>query len=91
MNEKIFDLVGTGVALAAGAVANKLVGLVWRGVVGEPPENPDDPEETSFAEAMGFAILSAVFMATFKLIASRKLHAYYNDSKKPLGAPAENS
>lgn len=89
MNEKTFNLIGTLVALAAGAVAQKAVSALWRGVIGEPPEDPDDPN-TNLGEALGWAVASGAFVAIVKIMTSRQVRKYYLASTTPLQRAGDN-
>ena len=51
-------LLGTAAALAAGAVATKVVGVGWRAVSGrEAPTDPAEVDETSWGEALVYAAI----------------------------------
>jgi hypothetical protein len=72
-NEKLLWKVAGGVTAAAAAVeAKKAVDLAWRAVSGgkEPPANPEDPE-TTWGEAVAWALLSGTAIGLARLLAQR--------------------
>lgn len=61
---------GVSAALAA-LVAKKGVELGWRKATGhEPPANPESPD-TTWQEALGFAVLSGTVLGVARLLARR--------------------
>lgn len=69
--KKMWSLVGGVSAALAGMLAKNAVELVWRKSTGkEPPANPESPE-TTWAEAVGFAVLSGVVLGVARLLARR--------------------
>jgi hypothetical protein len=63
--------VGGVAALAAGFATRKAMTLAWKRITGkEPPEHPEDPE-VRLAEAVGWAAMMGVAMATARLLATR--------------------
>lgn len=83
MSEKTFNLIGTLLALGAGMLAQKLISALWRGVIGEPPEDPDDPD-TNLGEALSWAVASGAAVAVVKIMTTREVKKYYNASTTPL-------
>jgi hypothetical protein len=72
-NEKLLWKVAGGVTAAAAAVAaKKAVDLAWRAISGgkEPPANPEDPE-TTWGEAVAWALLSGTAIGLARLLAQR--------------------
>ncbi len=62
-------IVITLAALAAGAVAQQVVGLTWRAVRGSEPTTDDD---SPLSEVLIFAVLSAAAVAAARTWASQK-------------------
>lgn len=76
MGPLVWKLVGTGSAILAGIVANKVVTEVWRrsgGDVEIDPNNPDVPvgQAVAFAAALGLA------MGVARVFATRQAASYY--------------
>jgi Protein of unknown function (DUF4235) len=74
--------VGGIAALVAGFVTRKAITMAWTRITGrEPPEHPEDPE-VALAEALGWAAVMGVTMATARLLATRAV------SRRTSGPPA---
>jgi Protein of unknown function (DUF4235) len=57
--------------LAAPFIARKAITVVWTRVAGKkPPTNPEDPG-VAFAEALTWSLVTAVTVATLRLLATR--------------------
>jgi hypothetical protein len=71
-NEKMLWKLAGGVSAALAAVAaKKAVDFAWRGITGHnPPANPEDPE-TTWQEALGWAVLSGTAIGVARLLAAR--------------------
>ncbi len=66
-----WKVVGKGSAVLSGVLANKALGGVWQYVQGtEPPSNPEDPE-TTWAEALAWAIVSGAAIGVTRLVITR--------------------
>ncbi len=80
MGDKVFKIVGTLVAVAAGVGAKKVVEAGWKLVMNEdPPANPEDPE-TEMWQAVSWALASGVVVGVARLLASRQWTKYYTAS-----------
>jgi hypothetical protein len=65
-------VMGTLGAVAAAWVAKRLMNTTWTAVTGnEPPSNPESPE-TTWKEAVGWAVLSGVILGLARLVATRQ-------------------
>jgi hypothetical protein len=74
-------LLGTAAALAAGAVATKVVALGWRAVSGrEAPTDPSEVDETSWGEALLYAAVLGLAVGAARVVAERKAAEYYRKS-----------
>jgi|1185.fasta_scaffold13920_3 hypothetical protein len=63
------QMVVTAITLAAGLVAQKVVGVAWRFVRGSDPND----DTSGLGEALAFAAVSAAAMASAKVFATRQL------------------
>jgi uncharacterized protein DUF4235 len=78
MSPIVWRLIGTGTALAAGAVATKLVGVGWRFAAGrDAPGDPTKPDESSWKEALVFAAVTGLVVGLARVAAERKAAEYY--------------
>ena len=74
-------LLGTAAALAAGAVATKVVGTAWRAVSGkEAPTDPSAVDETSWREALLYGAVLGLAVGAARVVAERKAAEYYRRS-----------
>ncbi len=66
-------VVSTVGAIAAAAVARKVLTVGWKAVIGEPP--PDDPKsrETDWLVALSWAVASGAAVGVARLVAERQL------------------
>ena len=75
-----FKVVGTVSALAAQAVAKKVIISGWKLATGNPPPaNPED-SEVSWGEAVAFAVASGAVVGVARLIVTRKVADYWKRS-----------
>jgi len=75
-----WKILATGTALAAGVVAKKLVEMVWtKGTGSPPPRNPESPD-TTWPEAVGWAVFSGVVYGLARLLATRKAASWWKKS-----------
>lgn len=87
MADRIFKLVGTGLAIGAGVAAKKVAESGWKVVMNDdPPANPEDPD-TEMWEAVAWALASGAIIAIARLVMTRKWTEYYTAST---GKPPEN-
>jgi len=74
-------LLGTAAALAAGAVATKVVGTGWRVISGkEAPTDPAEVDETSWREALLYGAVLGLAVGAARVFAERKAAEYYRKS-----------
>jgi hypothetical protein len=72
-----WKIIGTGSAVLAAAAAQKGLVAAWRLATGDdPPTVPEDPE-TSFREAIAWAVISGAVMGVARLAATRRAAHYY--------------
>ena len=75
-----WKVLATGSAVVAGIAAKKVLEVAWeKGTGKEPPRNPESPE-TTWAEAVGWAVLSGVVYGLARLVATRQAAQYYKRS-----------
>lgn len=80
MGDKVFKLLGTALAVAAGVGAKKVAENGWKIVMNDdPPANPEDPD-TEMWEAISWALASGAVVALARLMMSRKWTQYYTAS-----------
>jgi Protein of unknown function (DUF4235) len=70
-------IIGTGSVVFAAAAAEKGLSSAWKLATGnEPPTIPEDPD-TSWPEAVAWAVLSGAVLGLVRLVASRYAAQYY--------------
>lgn len=80
MGTMVWRVLGTGAAVAAAAGARTLTSKVWKLVTGkEPPSNPESPD-TTWMEAVGWALASGAVIGTARMLATRQAAQYYKKS-----------
>ena len=80
MGSMVWKVLGTGSAVLAAGLAQKGVTALWRTATGnEPPTIPEDPD-TSWGEAVGWAVLSGAVIGVARLLATRRAAQYYRHS-----------
>jgi hypothetical protein len=80
MGAIIWKILGTGSAVLAATFAENGLKALWRTATGnEPPTVPEDPD-TSWAEAVSWALLSGAVIGLARLAATRRAAAYYRRS-----------
>lgn len=79
MGPMVWRVLGTGSAILAGIVANKLVTTIWKKAGKDSELDPRDPR-TPWAEALGFAALTGLAAGSAKVLATRKAAQYYEKS-----------
>jgi Protein of unknown function (DUF4235) len=73
-------LVGGLSALAAGVAARKAIQLAWQTATGKhPPTNPESPD-TTWQEAVGWAVISGAAVGVARLLATRTAASYWRRS-----------
>lgn len=80
MGAKSWKVMGTGGAVLAGVAAKKVLGAGWKAATGNaPPANPEHPD-TSWAEALTWAVVSGALIGVARMLAARKAAGYYRRS-----------
>lgn len=90
MGKLSWKLLGGLSAVVAGIAGRKVLETGWRAVVGDaPPTNPESPD-TTWQEAVGWALLSGVVVGLARLLAARKAAEMYRRSTGHLPPGLEN-
>lgn len=77
MGPLAWRVIGTGSAVLAAAAAQKALSAGWKLATGDdPPTIPEDPD-TSWTEAIAWAVLSGAVLGLARLIATRRAAHYY--------------
>lgn len=80
MGPLAWRIIGTGSAVLAAAAAHKGLSAAWKLATGdEPPTIPEDPD-TSWTEAVAWAVLSGAVIGLARLVATRHAAHYYMQS-----------
>lgn len=86
MSEATFKLLGTGGAVLSGIAAKKVLHTGWKLVTGnEPPANPEHPD-TTWGEAVAWAVVSGAVIGVARMLTARKAAEYYKKSTGHLPA-----
>ena len=80
MGPMVWRVIGTGSAVLAAAVAQKLVGKGWEFSTGKAAPDPTHPDESTWQEAVLFAALTGLVVNAARVIATRKAAEYYQKS-----------
>ena len=79
MGALVWRVLGTGSAILAGIVANKLVQTIWKKAGRDEVLDPRDPR-TPARDAILFAALTGLAVGAARTLATRKAAAYYAKS-----------
>ena len=80
MGETTWKVLGTSTAVLSGYAAKKVIATAWRRSTGnEPPANPESPD-TSWGEAIAWALFSGALIGVARMLAARKAAEYYRKS-----------
>lgn len=88
MGNMVWKVLGTGSAIIAGIVANKIITVVWeKAGKGEAidPNNPENP----IGEAIAFAALAGLAMGLARTMATRQAASFYKKSAGHLPEPMQ--
>ena len=84
-------VIGTGSAVLAAAAAQKGLTAAWKLATGDdPPTIPEDPE-TSWRDAIVWAVLSGAVLGLARLVATRRAAHYYMRSTGELPKALQRS
>lgn len=72
-----WKVLGTGGAILAGTVANRIVTKLWQAASGKPaPSDPTNQDEVSWKEALLFAAVTGFVVQAARVAAERKTAQY---------------
>lgn len=75
-----WKVMGLGSAILAGVAARKVLTTAWRKGTGEdPPANPESPD-TTWGQAIAWALASGAAIGLARMLATRKAADYYRKS-----------
>ena len=75
-----YKVISTSSAVVAGLVAREAVSWVWKAATGnKPPDSPEHPD-SSWGEAIAWAVASSTALAVARLFAARQAANYYRRS-----------
>jgi hypothetical protein len=87
MGSLVWKVLGTGSAMLAAAVAQRVVSTGWQVAAGKPaPDDPNHPDDSSWPEAVLFAALTGLAVGAARVAATRKAAQYYAKSTGHLPA-----
>lgn len=79
MGPMVWRVMGTGSAVLAGIVANKLVTAIWKKTGKDSTLDPRDPR-TPWKDAVAFAALTGLAVGAARVVMTRKAAQYYAKS-----------
>jgi hypothetical protein len=89
MGTLVWRIMGTGGALLAGVVANKVVTQIWKKAGRDEITDPRDPR-TPWKEAIVFAALTGLAVGAARTLVTRKAARYYEKSAGHLPKPMQH-
>jgi hypothetical protein len=88
MGTLVWRVIGTGSAILAGIVANKVVETIWKKAGRDAVLDPRDPR-TPVVDAVLFAALTGLAVGAARTLATRKAASYYAKSAGHLPKPMQ--
>ncbi|MDO5502536.1 MAG: DUF4235 domain-containing protein [Actinomycetia bacterium] len=76
MGPLAWKVIGSGAAVLAGLVANKIATTAWRTAGKDDQIDPNDPD-VPLGQALAFAALVGLAVGTAKVLATRQAAEYY--------------
>lgn len=86
MGTLVWRVLGTGSAILAGVIANRVVIMAWKKAGRDATLDPRDPR-TPVGDAVAFAALTGLAVGAARVIATRKAAEYYARSAGHLPKP----
>jgi hypothetical protein len=84
----VWRVIGTGSAILAGVIANKVVQTVWKKAGRDEVLDPRDPR-TPWKDAIAFAALTGLAVGAARVVVTRKAAEYYEKSTGELPPPMQ--
>jgi hypothetical protein len=85
----VWRVLGTGSAVLAGILANKVVTEIWKRAGRDEVRDPRDPH-TPTKDAILFAALTGLAVGAARVVVTRKAAAYYERATGHLPKPMEH-
>lgn len=80
MGPMVWKVIGTGAAVLAANLSRNALEKGWYMAFGKtPPANPESPD-TTWKEAVAWAVASGAIIGTARMLATRKAAQYYRKS-----------
>lgn len=79
MGNAVWRVLGTGSAIVAGLVANKIITVIWNKAGRDAEIDPRNPE-SPIGEAIAYAALAGLGMGLARTLATRKAAQFYQRS-----------
>jgi hypothetical protein len=89
MGTMVWRVMGTGSAILAGVVANKVVQQIWKHAGRDEILDPRDPR-TPWRDAVLFAALTGLAVGAARVVVTRKAAQYYAKSTGHLPPPMQH-
>ncbi len=86
MGTFVWRVLGTGSAILAGVVANKVVTAIWKKAGRDAILDPRDPR-TPWKDAVAFAALTGLAVGATRVVVTRKAAQFYRRSSGHLPKP----
>ena len=77
MGPLAWRIIGTGSALLAAVAAQRGLSAAWKLATGDDPPTIPEDQETSWSEAIAWALLSGAVIGVARLVATRRAAHYY--------------
>lgn len=79
MGSLVWKIVGTGSAVLAGVIANKIVTEAWKRTGRDDQIDPNNPD-VPIGQALAFAALTGLAVGAARVLATRQAATYYRRS-----------
>lgn len=79
MGNAVWRVLGTGSAIVAGLIANKIITVIWNKAGRDAEIDPRNPE-SPIGEAIAYAALAGLGMGLARTLATRKAAQFYQRS-----------
>jgi hypothetical protein len=89
MGTLVWRVMGTGSAILAGVIANKIVRQIWMKAGRDEVLDPRDPR-TPWKDAVAFAALTGLAVGAARTVVTRKAARYYEKSSGHLPKPMQH-
>ena len=89
MGTLVWRVMGTGSAILAGVIANKIVRQIWMTAGRDEVLDPRDPR-TPWKDAVAFAALTGLAVGAARTVVTRKAARYYEKSSGHLPKPMQH-